>query len=202
MNFGALFGIGSGMTWVFVLASVAAVAFVAYMFTTSRRRQWVVHLALGLVLAGALGNLYDRIFVRVDVVMRGNQIRGYGVVTTPQPEEDGIRLGRYPDARPPIQYFPSAALRPGQPGQPVPLHLEHRTAVRDFIRVDTSFKLPWIGRLPVWPWIFNVADSMLVVGVGLLLIIYWRHPVMREAGATASEQASDPAASNGDGEIT
>ena len=51
LNIGALFGIGKGMSLLFILASVLAVAFVAYMFATSHRRQWVVHLALGLVLA-------------------------------------------------------------------------------------------------------------------------------------------------------
>ena len=42
LNLGALFGIGKGMSMLFILASVLAVVFVAYMFATSQRRQWVV----------------------------------------------------------------------------------------------------------------------------------------------------------------
>lgn len=176
MNFGALFGIGRFMTEVFILASIAAVLFVSYMFITSRRRQWVVHLALGLVLAGAMGNLYDRLFVKVDVVMRDGQMLGSGLLV-PNQEEDSYRLGRYPDMAGPIHYY--AKFR--SQGSQVHAEVVQRTAVRDFIRVDVGWK--WTrpdgtkAEWSLWPWIFNVADSMLVVGVSLLLIIYWRHPV-------------------------
>ncbi len=160
LNLGALFGIGKGMSPLFILASVLAVGFVGYMFASSHRRQWVVHLALGLVLAGAMGNLYDRLFVQVDVISRaGQQLCPPGKVTLEQPHEDVIQVGRYPDGGEPRWRFSKS------------VQVETRSAVRDFIRID----IYW-GEISLWPWIFNIADSMLVIGVSLLLIIYWRHP--------------------------
>lgn len=60
-NHGAVFGMWQGEQWVFVLASIVAVAVIGAFFCISRSREWVLHLALALILAGALGNLYDRI---------------------------------------------------------------------------------------------------------------------------------------------
>ncbi len=99
LNHGAVFGLGQGMALWFILMSVAAIGFVVYVFVSSYRRQWPTHLALGLILAGAMGNMYDRVF--------------------------------------------------------------NHGGVRDFIR------------LTYWPWVFNLADAMLCIGVPLL-IICWR----------------------------
>ena len=52
------FGAGiSILGWAF---SLFALGLIVWVFLTSLRRQWVVHLALGLITAGAIGNLYDR----------------------------------------------------------------------------------------------------------------------------------------------
>jgi signal peptidase II len=59
-NEGAVFGIGQGRRTLFVIVSVGAVAFLAYLFGTSGRRQRFYHFVLGMLLAGVLGNLYDR----------------------------------------------------------------------------------------------------------------------------------------------
>lgn len=90
--------------------SILLVGMVGVFFATSDSWAWMAHLALGAVLAGALGNLYDRLWGSVQV-------------------------------------FP---LAPAQ------------FQVRDFI--DCSA----LG----YPWVFNVADILLVVGVGVLAV-HW-----------------------------
>jgi signal peptidase II len=60
INRGAVFGIGQGKVDWFLGFSVLALVFIVWMFATSRADQRVVHLALGLITAGALGNLFDR----------------------------------------------------------------------------------------------------------------------------------------------
>lgn len=60
-NEGAIFGIGKGSRWVFVIVSVFAVGFVGRVFWRSDARMRLFHVALALILAGALGNLYDRV---------------------------------------------------------------------------------------------------------------------------------------------
>lgn len=61
INKGAVFGIGQGMSWLFVVFSIVAMAAIMFVFTRSFRSQWVLHVALGLITAGAIGNLYDRV---------------------------------------------------------------------------------------------------------------------------------------------
>lgn len=59
-NPGAAFSLGSGVTWVFTIAlAVVAVAILVMAFRT-RSRGWA--LTLGILLAGVLGNLTDRLF--------------------------------------------------------------------------------------------------------------------------------------------
>ena len=115
-NPGALFGMGRQLTWLFVGASLAALLFVLYVFAKSSTGQRSFHLALGMILAGALGNLYDRLFVGGEV--------------------------------------------------------------RDFIKIELH-----IGDFELWPWIFNVADMLLVCGVAILMLNIWfsrKHPGTRE----------------------
>lgn len=62
LNPGAVFGIGAGKRWIFVGFTLVAIAFAGWMFArwTGPRDRWT-HLALGLLVSGGLGNLYDRV---------------------------------------------------------------------------------------------------------------------------------------------
>ena len=62
LNPGAVFGIGAGKRWIFVGFTLVAIAFAGWMFArwTTARDRWT-HAALGLLVAGGLGNLYDRV---------------------------------------------------------------------------------------------------------------------------------------------
>jgi len=106
-NPGAVWGIGAGNTKLLLFTSIIAVLLLFWFFAASRANQWGWHIALGMMLAGALGNLYNRVFTGGKVV--------------------------------------------------------------DFIQVDLHF---W----PANPWpTFNVADILLTLGVGVLLIFMLRH---------------------------
>jgi signal peptidase II len=61
-NEGALFGIGQGGVWFFALLSIAAaVAIPVWLFRCGAARDAWLTFALGCVMAGVLGNLYDRL---------------------------------------------------------------------------------------------------------------------------------------------
>src|SRR5436309_2936266 len=65
-NHGAVFGIGQGQRPLFLIVSVAAIGFLVYLFSTSGRQR-VYQVILGMLMAGVLGNMYDRLvygFVR------------------------------------------------------------------------------------------------------------------------------------------
>jgi signal peptidase II len=60
-NEGALWGVGQGLTWLFSLLSVVAVVAIGYwLIAMAGRSNWLTT-SLCLVLAGTLGNLYDRL---------------------------------------------------------------------------------------------------------------------------------------------
>lgn len=122
-NQGAVFGIGQGRRTLFITVSVAAILFIGYLFLTGDDRHLFYPIVLGMLLAGVLGNLYDR-----------------------------VELGY----------------------------------VRDMIHA-----LPHWPRL--FPYIFNVADSLLCVGVALMAlhsIVFGPHP----HGRQPSRQTDPPSA--------
>jgi len=97
VNQGAVFGLGQGQRILFVLVSVGAIYLLGHMFARSAGQR-SYQIVLGMLLAGVLGNLYDRIT--------------YGYV-------------------------------------------------RDMIHA--------VPRWGIFPWIFNVADTLLCVGVALIV---------------------------------
>ena len=73
-NPGVVFGIGMPPVAI-LLATAGAVVAAGALFAGSARRSWGLHLALGVVLAGALGNAYDRLFSRVGFPGRAERLR-------------------------------------------------------------------------------------------------------------------------------
>lgn len=62
LNPGAVFGIGAGKRSFFIVVTFMAIAFAGWMFARwTRPDRPAMHAAIGLLIAGALGNLYDRI---------------------------------------------------------------------------------------------------------------------------------------------
>jgi len=70
-NSGAAFSMATGLTWVFSLVAVAVVVSIIWIAPRLRSVGWSI--AIGLVLAGALGNLIDRIF-RAPGPLRGHVV--------------------------------------------------------------------------------------------------------------------------------
>lgn len=61
-NRGALWGIGQNQTWIFASLSVLAIGVILYfLWTRQAVASWWLTATTGLLLAGTLGNLYDRL---------------------------------------------------------------------------------------------------------------------------------------------
>jgi signal peptidase II len=60
-NKGAVFGIGQGKQYFFASVTVLAVAVIGWIFVRSPAKAWLTHFALAFILAGAVGNFYDRV---------------------------------------------------------------------------------------------------------------------------------------------
>lgn len=175
LNSGALFGSFSGWVPAFIVASVLALAFVVYVFACSGRRQRFLHLGLAFILAGALGNLYDRTFVQADVLtLKPTADRSGGQLIGLIVSESGanpVIVASYPDKQN-RRSIPRDRIQ----------EMNRQGVVRDFI------KFAPIGGFDYWPWVFNIADALLVVGVGILLICFWRErrpPAVTESAGPA-----------------
>lgn len=182
-NTGALFGIGQGQTTLFVCASVLALTLVVAMFMRSARRRWVLHVALAAIFAGALGNMYDRMFVR----LYPYPFNGRALFCKAVAVEDGmLHLVGYPPTREGARRLPPIALDEIQE-----LDWEPVGCVRDFIKIPTRI----FGERELWPWVFNVADMLLVGGVGILAIFLWRdgrHPPPEPSKPAAASSPEPP----------
>jgi len=153
LNPGALFGFGPSLGPVFIAASVLALPFVIYIFAHSSPKQRLLHAALGMILAGAMGNLYDRVFIVADVLRtKDNTILFVGSLAPSPPGT--IRLRPYANSDQTVRF-------PGPPD----CNVRRQGVVRDFIKIQTA-----IAGRELWRWVFNLADSLLVIGVALLLI--------------------------------
>ncbi len=115
VNRGAVFGLGQGQTWLLLTITFVAIGVIAWMFRRTTCGQWLMHAVLTLILAGAVGNLVDRIMF---------------------------------------------------------------SAVRDMLWMLPGVRLPlgwhwpsWLGGSDeIYPWVFNLADVYLVVGIGTYLV--------------------------------
>ncbi len=110
LNPGAVFGLGAGQRWFFIIFTIVAVGAVTWIFCRGTGpRDTLGHIAAGLVIGSGLGNLYDR-----------------------------------------VKY----------------------ACVRDFLHPLPQAR--WPGGKPIWPYVSNVADALLLVGIVGLLLFSWR----------------------------
>ena len=176
LNSGALFGAFPGWVGVFIIASLLALGFVLYVFAFSGRRQWALHLGLACILAGALGNLHDRARAVADVIdlkpSSSYQADQYIGLIISSSEADPLVVAPFPDKHPRFQRE-----IPRRDISGIATH----GVVRDFIKFQP------IGGFDFWPWVFNVADALLVVGLIVLLLAFWRD--QRHARAAAPDTA-------------
>ncbi len=176
LNDGAVFGSFTGYTSVFIVASVFALLFVVYLFIRSWSNQWMMHIALALILSGAIGNLYDRAYMQADVARvtyTSGETRSFIGKQVSEPDDEILRVGDWPTGDNPRTFHGRRIAN---------VELRRHGVVRDFIRFVPKFPkwVPKLGGMDMWPWVFNVADSALVVGVFLLLIASWFDGPVRE----------------------
>lgn len=114
LNAGAVFGTGQGRRWMFIGFTSVILVIAGYAFArwTRVNEKWT-HFALAMVIAGGIGNLYDR-----------------------------VTLG----------------------------------CVRDFIHPLPGVHFPqwFLGGREVWPYVSNVADAILLIGIAMLTVKLWR----------------------------
>jgi signal peptidase II len=70
LNEGALFGFGQGLAKIFAgLSIAAAIGIFFWIFFAGGTRDWLLTIALGFIVAGIFGNLYDRLGLWNDLKM-------------------------------------------------------------------------------------------------------------------------------------
>jgi signal peptidase II len=140
LNEGALFGMGQGKVWLFAALSVAAaIAIPIWLFLFGAARDKWLTIALGCVMGGVAGNLYDRLSLHGE-------------------------------------------LWPAGPRADTPVY-----AVRDWILWQLNDQWRWPN--------FNIADSLLVVGAGLIFVpvlLQPSSPAMEHQAATSARLHTDP----------
>ena len=67
-NPGVVFGVGANAKAIWKIISVAAVPVILLIFYTVRKPKWILTISLGMILAGTIGNMYDRVFTEVHEV--------------------------------------------------------------------------------------------------------------------------------------
>ena len=67
-NKGGVFGIAQGKTAFFLIVSVFVLIFIFYTYFTNPEKSPLFQVSIGLVLGGALGNMYERVFSENGVV--------------------------------------------------------------------------------------------------------------------------------------
>lgn len=135
LNAGAVFGAGQGRRWFFIAFTVAALGFALVLFARwSSARDWLTHIAIGLIISGGVGNLYDRL--------------------------------RFACVRDFLHPLPTANL---------------------------PFGLTWPGGdRALWPYVSNVADAFLLIGIALLMWRLWRADGHTSASAAADSDTPSP----------
>ncbi len=143
INRGAVFGIGANHRIFFIAFTLGALSAGLLVFGRyTRRDHHLAHVAIGLILAGGIGNLYDRIV--------------YGVV-------------------------------------------------RDFLHMLPDWNLPfgwrWPGGSPeMFPWVFNLADTMLLTGMALLILHMHRNEKRTQSAARTADAARNDATADSAGQ--
>jgi signal peptidase II len=155
MAFGTTLGVSIyGKLALSIFRIVAIGGIVYYIIKEIKRGVGFLQLsALTLILAGATGNLIDSMFY--DFIFPFNPCDSYN-----QLEGSGIKM------------------KCDQFGISYPVEVRNRGFlfgnVVDMFQFDAYWPtwMPWIGGSPVFPAIWNVADTCISVGVGLMIVIY------------------------------
>jgi len=67
-NPGVIFGLGQGGPTVWLVISVLAIPAILAIFFSVKRPRWILTISLGMILAGTIGNMYDRVFTEEHAV--------------------------------------------------------------------------------------------------------------------------------------